>query len=353
MGRDTSYKASEIERALGNEDPLVGLELLRELAVSKNGLVNDDMRRRAWPRLANVTGVDLDANLPTQEECELHPEYNQVVMDVNRSLKRFPPGIAEEDRPGLQDQLTRLIVRVLLKHPTLHYYQGYHDVAITFLLVVGEVLGYHIMQRLSISHLKEFMAPTMDKTTYLLHYMYPLIQKRSPEVHDFLEQCEVGTIFALPWMITWFGHVLPDYEDVVRLYDFFLSKPPLTPVYFAAALVLHRGAEVTRCEPDMAMVHHLLSKIPDELPFEALLKETQRLYLEFPPSTLEKDVKERYRRYREQMKPPSKPRPPKKGPSFNAIGIGVTVLAGVAVVAGIVAYRWLNANSTPGAVPTV
>ena len=109
------------------------------------------------------------------------------------------------------------------------------------------MLGYHIMQRLSISHLKEFMAPTMDKTTYLLHYMYPLvniclignsyrqrlierimdhlqIQKRSPEVHDFLEQCEVGTIFALPWMITWFGHVLPDYEDVVRLYDFFLSK---------------------------------------------------------------------------------------------------------------------------------
>ena len=110
-------------------------------------------------------------------------------------------------------------------------------------------------------------------------------------------------------------------------------------------------------------------------PFEALLKETQRLYLEFPPSTLEKDVKERYRRYREQMQPPSKRRSPKKvsetgvklkrrhhnlsshffvkGPSFNAIGIGVTVLAGVAVVAGIVAYRWLNASSTPGAVPTV
>ena len=56
------------------------------------------------------------------------------------------------------------------------------------------------------------------------HDLYRQIQKRSPEVHDFLEQCEVGTIFALPWMITWFGHVLPDYEDVVRLYDFFLSK---------------------------------------------------------------------------------------------------------------------------------
>ena len=50
-------------------------------------------------------------------------------------------------------------------------------------------------------------------------------------MHDFLEQCEVGTIFALPWMITWFGHVLPDYEDVVRLYDFFLSKVSIRGMY--------------------------------------------------------------------------------------------------------------------------
>ena len=49
--------------------------------------------------------------------------------------------------------------------------KGYHDVAITFLLVVGEVLGYHIMQRLSISHLKEFMAPTMENTMGLLQLM--------------------------------------------------------------------------------------------------------------------------------------------------------------------------------------
>ncbi len=171
-----NFKQLEIERALNAEDPLVGLELLRELSVSRSGLVNDQLRKRAWPRLANVSDLDLrDELLPAQEECERHPEYNQVVMDVNRSLKRFPPGIAEDDRPELQDQLTRLIVRVLLRHPGLHYYQGYHDVAITFLLVVGEIHGYHIMQRLSMSHLKDFMAPTMDKTTYLLNYMYPLV----------------------------------------------------------------------------------------------------------------------------------------------------------------------------------
>ena len=113
-------------------------------------------------------------------------------MDVARSLKRFPPGIAEEARPGLQDQLTRLIVRVLMRHgPSLHYYQGYHDVAITFLLVVGEEMGYHVMQRLTLTHLKDFMAPTMERTTFLLNYMYPLVERESPQLHDFLEQSEV------------------------------------------------------------------------------------------------------------------------------------------------------------------
>ena len=80
------------------------------------------------------------------------------------------------------------------------------------------------------------------------------------------------------------------------------------------------------------------------------MTETQKLYLEFPPSTLEKDVKELYRRYLEQMQPPSKrKRPP--GRDFNAIGIGVTVLAGVVVVAGIVAYRWMYSNPAAAAGP--
>ncbi len=94
------------------------------------------------------------------------------------------------------------------------------------------------------------------------------IEIRSPELFNFLESSEVGTIFALPWMITWFGHVLADYHDVVRLYDFFLSKPPLMPVYFAASLVLHRNAEIMDYECEMAMVHHLLSKNPTELVYK-------------------------------------------------------------------------------------
>jgi len=152
-----------------------GLSRLRQLASSEGGLMDDDVRRRVWPALAGVEASYSGPPIPSQNACEAHPEYQQVVLDVARSLKRFPPGIEESARPELQDQLTRLIVRVLLRRPGLHYYQGYHDVAITFLLVVGEEMGYQIVEKLSASHLKEFMAPNMERTTFWLNYMYPIV----------------------------------------------------------------------------------------------------------------------------------------------------------------------------------
>ena len=100
--------------------------------------------------IVNFSNFKVETSIvPNEEIIKSNKNYNQVLMDVNRSLKRFPPGIPEDDRPELQDQLTRLIIRILGKHPNLHYYQGYHDVAITFLLVVGEEMAFNILEKLS------------------------------------------------------------------------------------------------------------------------------------------------------------------------------------------------------------
>lgn len=145
------------------------------------------------------------------------------------------------------------------------------------------------------------MDPTMDNTKHILNYLMPIIERVNPEVYDFMQQwvyapfclicmlvlyvcvkhnglfvffpvwsslcnikniswidgcslftwvvwdkrlhfinrAEVGTIFALSWLITWFGHVLSDFRHVVRLYDFFLACHPLMPIYFAAVVCFH------------------------------------------------------------------------------------------------------------------
>ncbi|MEQ2208663.1 hypothetical protein XENOCAPTIV_010656, partial [Xenoophorus captivus] len=99
---------------------------------------------------------------------------------------------------------------------------------------------------------------------------------------------EVGTIFALSWLITWYGHVLSDFKRTLRLYDFFLASHPLMPIYLAATIVLHREKEVKQTECDMAMVHHLLSRIPQDLPYELLIGQAQDLFEQYPPLLLAK-----------------------------------------------------------------
>lgn len=132
-------KRKKIEDALDN--PETTLDEWRNFAKSEYGLINgisieslniysmlliviisDDLRKRVWPLLLSL---DKENNEPAPqlEELSNHPEYNQVVLDVNRSLKRFPPGIPYDQRVALQDQLTVLILRVITKFPHLSYYQ--------------------------------------------------------------------------------------------------------------------------------------------------------------------------------------------------------------------------------------
>lgn len=60
----------------------------------------------------------------------------------------------DEQRMDLQEELTDIILRVLQKNPQLHYYQGYHDIVVTFLLVLGERLATALVEKLSTHHLR-------------------------------------------------------------------------------------------------------------------------------------------------------------------------------------------------------
>ncbi|KAM4582517.1 TBC1 domain family member 20 [Fundulus diaphanus] len=280
-------KTADISQAL-SADP-VDVATLRRMAISEGGLLTDEIRCQVWPRLLNIPPHLLDQE-PEKVERDNNKDYNQVLLDVQRSLRRFPPGMPDEQREGLQEELIDIILRVLQRNPQLHYYQGYHDIVVTFLLVVGERLATVLVEKLSTHHLRDFMDPTMDNTKHILNYLMPIIERVNPEVHDFMQQAEVGTVFALSWLITWFGHVLSDFRHVVRLYDFFLACHPLMPIYFAAVIVLHREEEVLECECDMAMVHHLLSQIPQDLPYETLISRAGDLFVQFPPSELAREA---------------------------------------------------------------
>ncbi|KAE8600021.1 hypothetical protein XENTR_v10017436 [Xenopus tropicalis] len=276
-------KSLQIHRAL-TSDP-VDIDVLRGAAESDGGLLSQEIRRKVWPKLLSVNVFHLPPKPGRGVRCR-HPDYNQVQMDVRRSLKRFPAGMRDAERSVLLEQLTDMILSVLQSHPELHYYQGFHDIAVTLLLTVGLRLGTGMLSTLATHHLRDFMDPTMDRTKHILHYLMPLIQSESSELHSFLVRSEVGCIFALSWLITWYSHVLTNYQHILRLYDFFLASHPLMPVYCAAQMVLMREQEVLRCECDMASVHQLLSRIPTHFPYGTLVSLSLGLFRRHPPTRL-------------------------------------------------------------------
>ncbi|TNM93150.1 hypothetical protein fugu_018552 [Takifugu bimaculatus] len=276
-------KLTEIHQALIS-DP-VDIETLKRAAATRGGLLTDEVRRKVWPKLLNINVYNLP-HRPGRDVRDNHRDHNQVVLDVRRSMKRFPKGMPASERAVLQEQLVDVILEVLKRNPQLHYYQGYHDVAVSLLLVVGERMAIAMLDTLSNYHLRDFMDPTMDSTKHILNYLMPILEQVDAELYDFMMRAEVGTIFALSWLITWFGHVLSEFKHTLRLYDFFLSSHPLMPIYLAATIVLHREKEVKQTECDMAMVHHLLSRIPQDLPYELLISQARDLFARYPPSLL-------------------------------------------------------------------
>ena len=54
----------------------------------------------------------------------------------------------------LLDELTRVILRLLVAHTELCYYQGLHDITLTLLLVLGEDVTFGIMNILVQYHLR-------------------------------------------------------------------------------------------------------------------------------------------------------------------------------------------------------
>lgn len=299
--KNTSLQKVKTGKILKCLAAVCSTESLMQFAISKGGLISDELRKRIWPILL---GVDISkiSKKPDKNVLQGHKDYEQVVLDVNRSLKRFPPGMNEDVRLSLQDQLVDCIMRVLVSKTELHYYQGYHDIVVTFLLVVGEDVTVALMQQLSMKHLRDFMYENMERTSSMLHYLYPLIGRCNPNLRNFMEKAEVGTMFCLPWLITWYGHVLKDIKDIVRLYDFFIACHPLMPIYLAAAIVQFRSEDILNCEPEMPFIHCLLSNIPDDLPFEELICHAGDLFVQYPPQSLEKEAKEQYEKAENENK---------------------------------------------------
>uniref|UniRef100_A0A914UIN1 Rab-GAP TBC domain-containing protein n=1 Tax=Plectus sambesii TaxID=2011161 RepID=A0A914UIN1_9BILA len=169
------------------------------------------------------------------------------------------------------------------------------------LLVLGRPAALRMSTQLAASaSFRRYLTEPLEQSAIKdIELVYVILANTDTDLEYYMRRAELGQLFALSWLLTWFAHSIDKYDSVVRLYDFFLASHSLMPVYLSAALVLYRSSEILdKCECDMAQIHSLLSKLPRQMPLEALIADAQDLYLQFPPSRLRGDL---LRAYEEQV----------------------------------------------------
>ncbi|GMI08656.1 hypothetical protein TrLO_g12650 [Triparma laevis f. longispina] len=333
MSTSSTSKRHEILKCLRSSSS-VSLWRLRELALTKGGLLDSNLRKLAWPKLLGVRRLDYEGieedwvnfyglyNSEIQrfgEEKGVKSFYtktsyplsestiSQIKRDVTRSLWHFrtsQSGEEKKDTPSnrkKQDQKTRkkqtivggIILDVLSSNPSLHYYQGFHDIVSIFLITLqnpeltGACLG-----RVTGRHLGDAMGRDFGGLIEgMMFCVMPLIEVVDKKIAEFIRRSEVEPFFLLSWLITWFSHDIKNLETASRLVDAFISSHQLLPIYVSVALIKSRRDVILNTECEFAMVHGRLSGIPGEVgeeEWDDILIEAVRVMKRVPPSGLSK-----------------------------------------------------------------
>lgn len=267
------------------------LERMRQVYFHRkddDGPPEDLTRELELQRIASLSGKSIndlideeenDKNLFDDDEFQLD---SSLVEDLRNQRK-------------LKRKLAKLIVDLLEKNPQLHYYQGFHDVCLTYMTMLGDSNAFPKLCKLIESHFNTFMQPTMDETRAYLDLIPILIGVQDKELELFLEKAEVGTIFALSWVITWFSHVIPNDYDVERVFRFLEIQDPHMVLYLSAAIVIYKRESLLEMEPEMSTIHHFLCQIPrkEKLPIDNLIVQSKTAFNEWPPDILKENYAKR------------------------------------------------------------
>lgn len=157
-----------------------------------------------------------------------------MIADVKRSFVHWQSRLQHAEKASSRHRLyhwraalMQLMLRVLVAQPSLHYYQGYHDVAsVVLVLYRGDVeQSSAVLKRLTSTHLRVYCAPTMRAVSRRTAAVAQIVASERP---DFVQRLDgqglwFPQVYALAWLITWFSHDVSDPAVSMGVFDFLLA----------------------------------------------------------------------------------------------------------------------------------
>jgi hypothetical protein len=163
-----------------------------------------------------------------------HREEGQVRLDVDRAFIYYPHTTSPAELARQKDNLYDLIISVLRIYPELSYFQGFHDICQVILLVLGPRLATPAVAHVALLRIRDFMLPSLTPALQHLRLLPSLLSKADQALCEHLSQTQ--PFFALAATLTLYAHDIQEYGDIARLFDFFLAREAVLPLYMFAAV---------------------------------------------------------------------------------------------------------------------
>eukprot|EP01084_Bolivina_argentea_P280471 479662_1 len=289
MSQQQEQQIKLIEKALRNKN----VYELRQL--SRKGFVNNDLRKRVWPLLLGSTTntATRTANTTTHPNL-LHDYYDQIKKDTVRSMHHFDitKKYSLVERQREQQTLERILHGIFRNNRDLHYTQGFHDMCSVFYIVCGEDLGRQLSENLAKRHMRDAVRQDIQVYQFVLKLLFPLISLVDHELFNILQKGSLSSIFALSWLLTWFAHNIETFNDITRLYDFFLSTHPLMPLYLSVSLIKQCKNELCKINNDendtldQGRLHQFFQEYDWNIDYDLIINEADRIFNRWPPHDL-------------------------------------------------------------------
>lgn len=198
-------------------------------------IVSQKVRSEEWFHI-------LEKQLPISSKIIVttHPDENQVQLDVQRSYGYI---VSKNTKLKFRRILYDSIMSILCKYPTLHYYQGYHDIVAVFVQVFkNDIVQLQIaLERFTLLYLRDFMTENMQYTLDQLQLIPMLVSyyDTSGSLSNNLKLVEPN--FALSSILTIFSHQLkPNEETIFQIFDLVIATQSMwVPLLIYAHLIIY------------------------------------------------------------------------------------------------------------------
>ena len=167
----------------------------------------------------------------------------------------------------------------------LCYFQGFHDIAQVFLLVLGKQDAPLALSHLALLKIRDFMLSSLSPSLAQLQLLPAILLVEDAELYEHLPLTQ--PYFALAATLTLYAHEIEGYGDIARLFDFLLAQEAVVSLYLFAQIILSRRAELLDIPvDDQDMLQFTLSKLPKPLNLENLISKAVASFASHPPERL-------------------------------------------------------------------